>query len=412
MASFDTHDVKPALQRDLCYGSTLPKPKGLPRLSHPQRLNGGPCAQGSSRIVRHVRRKSDGDGTASALWLSTHQAGIAFNLLALLFLAHFIPRAQPYTTKFLTLAYYNSTSGNYGQGIDDVYLITFLVVLFTGLRVGTMDYVLAPFAEAWGVRKPKDLIRFTEQSWLLIYYVVFWTFGMYVYGTSKYWLNMEELWTNWPEVELSGLTKVYMLAQWSFWLQQILVLKIEEPRKDYREMVTHHIVTISLIHACYVYHQTRVGNLILVIMDFVDIILPVAKCLKYMGYKTVCDVVFGVLLVSWIATRHVFYSLACWSVYADIPRVIGESCWNRSSHVPEGPLPTPDSYTYMLKPFWDSHGLVCFNDRLKWAFLFPLLILQCLNFIWLAMIIRIALRVLRREGAEDSRSDNEEDKEE
>lgn len=41
-----------------------------------------------------------------------------------------------------------------------------------------MQYVLVPFAKLCGVRKRKDLTRFSEQSWLLCYYAVFWTMGM------------------------------------------------------------------------------------------------------------------------------------------------------------------------------------------------------------------------------------------
>jgi acyl-CoA-dependent ceramide synthase len=87
---------------------------------------------------------------------------------------------------------------------------------------------------------------------------------------------MTELWTDWPQRELHGLMKGYMLGQWSFWIQQVLVINIEDRRKDHWQMLTHHFVTIVLICASYAYHQTRVGNLILVTMDVVDLIFPVS----------------------------------------------------------------------------------------------------------------------------------------
>jgi acyl-CoA-dependent ceramide synthase len=42
-------------------------------------------------------------------------------------------------------------------------------------------------------------------------------------------------------------------------------------------MFTHHIVTTMLIFTSYGYHQTKVANLILCIMDVVDIFLPVSR---------------------------------------------------------------------------------------------------------------------------------------
>lgn len=88
-------------------------------------------------------------------------------------------------------------------------------------------------------------------------------------------MNLKELWTNWPDRELSGLVKTYILGQWAFWLQQIIVINIEERRKDHWQMLSHHVITIALLSSCYSYHHTRVGTLILVIMDVVDLFLPV-----------------------------------------------------------------------------------------------------------------------------------------
>lgn len=104
--------------------------------------------------------------------------GLSFNLLALLFLAHaFIPKARDHTHKFYQLSYFNPKTGNYSVGADDGYMLAFFIVLFTGLRAGCMEYMLAPIGRAYGITKRKDLTRFTEQGWLFVYYSVFWTLG-------------------------------------------------------------------------------------------------------------------------------------------------------------------------------------------------------------------------------------------
>lgn len=105
-------------------------------------------------------------------------SGFSFNLLALLFLAHGIPRARDHTIKYFTLSYYNPQSGLYGIGWYDTYFTAFCVILFTLLRAAVMEYVLAPFAKSQGVSKRKDITRFSEQAWLLMYYSVFWSLGV------------------------------------------------------------------------------------------------------------------------------------------------------------------------------------------------------------------------------------------
>lgn len=104
--------------------------------------------------------------------------GLSFNLLTLLLLVHAcLPLARTYTTKFYTLSYRNPKTGNYGLGGDDAYLVLFCIVLFTGLRAAAIEYMLAPFAKSQGISKRKDITRFSEQAWLLIYYSFFWTLG-------------------------------------------------------------------------------------------------------------------------------------------------------------------------------------------------------------------------------------------
>jgi acyl-CoA-dependent ceramide synthase len=100
---------------------------------------------------------------------------------------------------------------------------------------------------------------------------------------SEYWFNVHGMWQGWPFREINGLSKFYYLMQWGFWIQQIVVVNIEEKRKDYTQMFTHHIFTCALLGLSYGYYHTRVGIVILCIMDIVDIVLPVSpqiNCLK------------------------------------------------------------------------------------------------------------------------------------
>ena len=73
-----------------------------------------------------------------------------------MFCTHFLfPKAQPHTRKYFTLSYYHPDSGQYGIGCDDGYLLAFFIVLLTGLRAVTMEYIFAPFAKRWGMAKKK-----------------------------------------------------------------------------------------------------------------------------------------------------------------------------------------------------------------------------------------------------------------
>ena len=137
-----------------------------------------------------------------------------------------------------------------------------------------------------------------------------------------------------------------------------------------------------------------------------------AKCLKYLGFTTVCDILFGVFMVTWIAARHVIYLMVCWSIYADIPNEIEYGCYRGKNGAITGPFPAPDGFGHLLEPFRDPEGIVCWNNGIKWGFLSALLFLQGITLLWFSMIVKVAINVLRGGEADDSRSDDEGDAEE
>ncbi|KAI1323600.1 TLC domain-containing protein [Xylariaceae sp. FL0255] len=359
-------------------------------------------------LIRRVKRRPDGTVKSLTRWLLDNQIGLSFNLIALIFLTHiFIPKARPHTLKFFTLSYYNPTTATYAVGGDDYHFIAFCIVLFTGLRAALMEHAFAPLAKQWGLTKRKDMTRFSEQAWLLVYYSFFWPMGLYLYYNSPSFLNMRELWTGWPDREVNDITKAYFLAQWAFWLQQVLVIHIEERRKDHWQMLTHHFVTITLLTASYCYHYTRVGILILVLMDVVDLFLPLAKCLKYLGYSTMCDVMFGMFMISWFVARHVLYNVVCWSIYRDAIQVMPVGCFYGNNNNLTGPFPIPDGWRHWVEPLRNPEGALCFSQTTVNGFLTTLLSLQVITIAWFFLIVRVAIRVLGGDSADDPRSDDE-----
>lgn len=141
-------------------------------------------------------------------------------------------------------------------------------------------------------------------------------------------------------------------------------------------MISHHIITIALVYASYALHYTRVGCLILVLMDFCDILLALAKMLKYLELPVAPDVTFVTFMISWLFTRHVGYIWIVKSLLVDVPRLRPNVVYMTSTHY----------YTF---------GAL-------------LISLQVLMVSWFMAIIKVAVSVVRGKPAEDTRSDDEE----
>jgi acyl-CoA-dependent ceramide synthase len=86
-------------------------------------------------------------------------------------------------------------------------------------------------------------------------------------------------------------------------------------------------------------------------------------------------------------------------------------CYKGTGTRVTGPFPIPEKggLRYLVEPLFDSEGLVCYDRIVMWSFLTALLSLQVIMVVWFFMIIRVAIRVIRGEGADDGRSDEEDD---
>ncbi|KAF2758389.1 longevity assurance proteins LAG1/LAC1 [Pseudovirgaria hyperparasitica] len=343
-----------------------------------------------------------------------HQIGISINLILLLSLAHIcFPRARRRTRTFFELSYRDPSTGLYTQGWDDMPFVFLWTIIFTGLRVAVMDYVLKPLANFGGIRSKRARVRFAEQAWLLVYYLPVWLFGMYIMYNSSFWLDLRAMWADFPTRTMTGLVKFYYLVQFAFYFHMIIVVNIEERRKDYHQMFIHHIITCGLISMSYSYYQTKVGIVILCLMDVVDIFLSTAKDLKYLGFSVACDVMFGLFIVAWFVARHVLYLAVCYSTYVHVPEVMPYGCYDSVTGEKLAETEESGIMTHILQSFRDPGAPVCFNKRIQSNFLAFLLALQVVTLIWFYMIIKVAYKVVTGQGADDVRSDDEgEDEEE
>ena len=84
---------------------------------------------------------------------------------------------------------------------------------------------------------------------------------------------------NYPH-SLSGPLKFYYLLETAFYVHQMLILNAEARRKDHWQMMAHHIITVFLMATSYRYNFTRVGCVIMVLMDWCDVFLPVSARLN------------------------------------------------------------------------------------------------------------------------------------
>ena len=184
----------------------------------------------------------------------------------------------------------------YGKGLRDLKFVLFYTFFFSFTREFTMQRFLRPLAASWlppALRKNKGKIaRFMEQAYTVIYYLFLSPFGLYVmYNTPGLWyFNTTAFWESYPNKIHTGVFKAYYLLQWSFWTQQaiVLLLQLEKPRKDFKELVLHHVVTLALITCSWRFHYTYIGVCVFITHDISDLFLAVSSYSLLSFYLFTC----------------------------------------------------------------------------------------------------------------------------
>ncbi|KAJ3989693.1 longevity assurance proteins LAG1 LAC1 [Lentinula detonsa] len=315
-------------------------------------------------------------------------------------LAQFIPQGSnyfssdlpnPFTQFFLLSHRVPSSSDNiprYQKGWCDLVFIAYHVVFWSLIRQSLTIYVFKPIARHFDIKKEQKLDRFAEQGYAMVYFAVMGAWGYRIMGQlPTWWYRTEAFWIDYPHWDMKPELKRYYLMQMAYWVQQllVLVLGLEKPRKDYYELVAHHIVTIWLVGWSYLINLTLIGNAVYMSMDIPDSFLAFSKILNYLRAERAKIVSFVIFAFIWTYFRHIlnFYILySVWFEYDLIPESSKVWIWADGTYL---------------------------NWWMKYQVFAPLLLLQFLNLFWYFLIMRIAYRAATSSSVSDVRSDDEDD---
>ncbi|GAA5846750.1 hypothetical protein JCM11251_004224, partial [Rhodosporidiobolus azoricus] len=164
----------------------------------------------------------------------------------------------------------------YGKGPLDLAFLSFYIIVFSFFRQSITEFLIRPFARSLGLKSESKVVRFMEQAYAVVYFSASGAFGLYVMSRQpSWWYRTEHFWLEYPHWRMDGVLKSYYLLQFSYWLQQmiVLVMRLEKPRSDFKELVIHHIVTLWLVGWSYMINLTMIGTAVFVSMDLPDICL-------------------------------------------------------------------------------------------------------------------------------------------
>ncbi|XP_064647648.1 ceramide synthase 5-like isoform X2 [Lineus longissimus] len=222
--------------------------------------------------------------------------------------------------------------------------------------------------------RSSELKKFCESGWRFLFYVSAHIYGTVILWNKRYFAETLHCWIGWPHQHVSSDLYWYYMIELGFYVALAFSLMTDVRRKDFYEMIIHHIATIGLLTFSWINNMVRIGSLVLVVHDAVDYWMEGAKMAKYIRKQKICDAMFVVFAVVWFVTRLVIFPIC-------IIKPI---------------MVTPGLHNYV--PGWP--GLTLMKTQL--------IILLGLHIVWTYFIGRIAVKsVLYDNVQKDERSDSE-----
>lgn len=250
--------------------------------------------------------------------------------------------------------------------------------------------------------KPTKNHKFAETAWFLLNHTIFF---LAVFGFMFENYYEEDSWVRnylfdfnvvygilpaeidgpkgWPFHYLSPQLRCFIVFNFSFWLSALVILLFERRRNDFYQMFIHHCVTCFLVFVSYIAVFYRFLLMTLLFHDVVDVLLYGAKLLNYTKLNEVyAKAVFGLFVVSFVLLRCIAFPVA---LLLTPMRIV--AC----GYVEFSAL------THYLNP-------AVFE-------LFLLFGLWALHMIWLVLILKMFISLIKGDLKEDSRSEASDDKE-
>lgn len=256
------------------------------------------------------------------------------------------------------------------------------VVLFFAFNWGTRLLAVEPLVRCFLTLKEPQVAKFAQSVMEAIFYGGFSVLGVlvlfshdFVWPSKNWWIGFQNGGHELMRPDLRCFYIMYIAR----YFQAGLSVFLEFKRKDFAEMLLHHVVTVVVTSMSYAYGWNHVGLIVMTLLDPADVPLHLAKLCKYIAeasdrkiWQFIADRLFEVFAVLFFVTRIGLYGYVCWSTRIESKRYIPGS---DVSNICEACL----------------------------------LVLLALQVYWFYLIIKVAVRLASGKGAEDPRSDDEEE---
>ena len=132
------------------------------------------------------------------------------------------------------------------------------------------------------------------------------------FGQERWFYDLKYLWTLMENYQTKPAQKFVYLVELSWYLCGMFRLIVEPRKKDFKQMLVHHVSTNVLLGFAYSLHQLRIGVVIYTLHNVADPLLQAAKLFKYCGSEFGATALFVPFAIAFFITRLILYPMLCY----------------------------------------------------------------------------------------------------
>ncbi|KAG2382746.1 hypothetical protein C9374_005326 [Naegleria lovaniensis] len=247
--------------------------------------------------------------------------------------------------------------------------------------------------------------RVMENVWFSLYYSASAIFGIIILYDAPWFWDLSHLVMGYPEeqtgYEISSFARLYLLLGAAFYFQALFsLLFIDERMKDFVEMLIHHIVTIVLIVWCVISYYHRIGTLVLLLHDVVDVFLYIAKTLNHLKFERTCETVFVGFVLSFFVLRLIY-----------LPYLIIHSLFYTFNSWDYPQRYYVFRYVTNVHDYFEisSYGACCLKYCVSsfWSLIALLVVLVLLHIFWFSLVTKMIVNIVSGKGKQDIRENDD-----
>eukprot|EP00160_Parvularia_atlantis_P019051 Unigene7299_Nuclearia_a/m.22417 Unigene7299_Nuclearia_a/g.22417 ORF Unigene7299_Nuclearia_a/g.22417 Unigene7299_Nuclearia_a/m.22417 type:complete len:375 (-) Unigene7299_Nuclearia_a:53-1177(-) len=164
----------------------------------------------------------------------------------------------------------------------------------------------------------EEMQKFLTAGWKSFVYALLFVVGMLIWTSHPWWNDRTQWWYAWPHY-MEDDVRQFFCAYLAFYITETGFLFYEPKMKDRPIMFTHHAATMLLILTSYCQGHYRIALPVMVLHDFSDPFMEVAKMFHYVDARALgvplADVFFIMFAIAFFVTRLGFFPFyVIWSV--------------------------------------------------------------------------------------------------